>query len=50
MVEMSATVGAETRIPKQRLRMAGITRYVELTHRTIRQVLMYFSIVRRNAC
>lgn len=47
---MSSMDGADTRIPKQRLRIAGITRDVELTHKIIRHEAIYFSIVRRNAC
>lgn len=50
MLTISSTFGADTLMPKQRLRIAGITRDVEFTHKMMRQVAIYFSIVRRNAC
>lgn len=47
---ISSSDGDGTRIPRQRLRMAGITCEMELAHNISRQVAMYFSIVRRKAC
>lgn len=47
---ISSLVGDDTRIPKQRLFIAGKTREVELTHRISRQVATYFSIVLLSAC
>ena len=46
----SSTVGAATRMIRQRLLMAGITLLVELQHSMSLHVLMYFSIVRLRAC
>ena len=43
-------VGAATRMAKHRLRIAGITRDVELQQRISRHESIYFSIVRRRPC
>jgi hypothetical protein len=48
--QTSSIVGAATRIAKHRLRIAGITRDVELQQRISRHEPTYFSIVRRRPC
>ena len=46
----SSVLGRGTLMARQRLRIGPMTLEVEVEHRMRRQVLMYFSIVRRKAC
>lgn len=50
IVMTSCWVGAATRMPRHRDRMAGMTWEMELAESIRRHVEMYFSIVRRSAC
>mmetsp|Transcript_15236 Transcript_15236/g.39171 ORF Transcript_15236/g.39171 Transcript_15236/m.39171 type:complete len:239 (-) Transcript_15236:355-1071(-) len=50
VLTMSSMVGAATRTPRHRDRIAPITLLDELQHRMYLQLDMYFSMIRRSAC